>query len=86
MISKELLSGVLDVNVEYVELGSNRVEFYLKDPQLRGGGMYDDINIYELAHKCKEWALDNGFVLSSELFVIEAICEINDGETYERFL
>ena len=55
MISKELLSDVLG---------------YDADPSLvievRGDGIYSPgINIYELAHKCKEWVAKRDLVLVS---------------------
>jgi hypothetical protein len=60
-LSKELLSEVLGANV--VELNkfnldiSSNIEFTLRD-YLSSGDTYHIINIYELAHKCKEWARD----------------------------
>lgn len=29
---------------------------------------HDKINIYELAHRCKEWALDLGYILYSNVY------------------
>jgi hypothetical protein len=67
MISKELLSEVLDIrkNCEYVHEeaevdGLNEcvvIGWYGED--------YFDVNIHELAHKCKEWALDNQFIITT---------------------
>ena len=38
---------------------------------------YDEINIHELAHKCKEWAYNKGFMLLSGLYIRGKIwCEI----------
>ncbi len=70
MISKELLSKLLNKKV---------TEVSTSDREARERGyhtisgifiIFEDnrdvmINIYELAHKCKEWAFINGFVLSS---------------------
>ena len=63
MISKELLSEVLNASIYYMEMQSkNIIVHYDKGMPL----MYDDsINIYELAHKCKEWALIRGYSLLS---------------------
>lgn len=59
MITKELLCGVLDLNVtddgyfvisndnKYVSIFQDKADF---EPDVK-------INIHELAHKCKEWAL-----------------------------
>ena len=53
MISKELLSEVLKLNITYIERCNNSIIYKIS--------VYDreeEVNIYELAHKCKEWALD----------------------------
>ena len=52
MISKELLSEVLqNYNIEHFEIDDNYLWI-----QVDGGYLNKTINIYELAHKCKEWA------------------------------
>ena len=51
MISKELLSEVINQNVKVIVLKENTVFYQCED------GFDDLINIHELAHKCKEWAL-----------------------------
>lgn len=64
MVSKKLLSEVLNDKVEEIYgLGgyhSNEVQYVSK---------YVDntcvINIYELAHKCKEWAISKGYITDS---------------------
>lgn len=51
MISKELLSEVLNLNITYIEHCNNSIIYKIS--------VYDreeEVNIYELAHKCKEWA------------------------------
>ena len=53
MISKKLLSEVLQKEVVKVKEIENTTLIYgcaVHD------GWYDEINIYEFAHKCKEWA------------------------------
>ena len=48
--SKELISEVLSKEVEEeIFIDSNSLTYV-------NSGIYEDINIYELAHKCKEWA------------------------------
>ena len=48
--SKELISKVLSKEVEEERfIDSNSLTYV-------NSGIYEDINIYELAHKCKEWA------------------------------
>ena len=61
MISKELLSKVLGYEVEIRGFKDKYIPAnfeYIVD-------MIDvkTINIYELAHKCKEWAYNQGYVL-----------------------
>ena len=57
--SKELLSEVLSKEVEEERfIYSNSLTYV-------NSGIYEDINIYEFAFKCKEWAFDKGFVLKS---------------------
>ena len=57
MISKELLSEVFNKNVKLVEFENKDINIVFSD--------FDSliINIYELAHKCKEWALDKGYII-----------------------
>ena len=65
MISKELLSEICQTNL--VSLG--KLEVIGSDICLYDCSMQPDIymcwNIYELAHKCKEWAYTNKYRLSS---------------------
>jgi len=59
MISEELLSTILGAGV-------TRVVHYPKDSNLYysfTGTDTQHINIYELAHKCKEWAMSQGFIV-----------------------
>lgn len=59
LISKELLSEVLGFNIDYiVEQENTHISWHDE----MGG---HTINIYELAHKCKEWALNKGHRLLS---------------------
>ena len=62
MISKELLSEVLNLNITYIERCNNSIIYKIS--------VYDreeEVNIYELAHKCKEWAYSQGYIISSGL-------------------
>lgn len=62
-ISKELLSEVLGSKVLNYSCNSKSIYYdYIED-----GITYTsyNINIYELAHKCKKWAFDKGYILSS---------------------
>jgi len=54
MISKELLSEVFGFNISYISNDILRTVFFHQQCEQ---GLYEhEINIYELAHKCKEWA------------------------------
>lgn len=64
MISIELLSEVL-------EIGIDKVGHYPKDNNLYysfSPSGTQHINIYELAHKCKVWALNNGYHVTTLLY------------------
>ena len=63
--SKELLKIVLKVerpidNIAFIERWSTIIYFV-------NGGNERTINIYELAHKVKEWALKQGYRIASQL-------------------
>lgn len=61
MISKELLSEVLNEDIEHIYDKSDMGENYIcYTPKI---GCNVDINIYELAHKCKVWAINKGYLL-----------------------
>ena len=58
-ISKELLSAVLGRSeLWYKNIAINGTDVMWISPETVTG-----INIYELAHQCKEWALNNGYEL-----------------------
>ena len=65
--SKELLSEVLGLKTNLVEIDEarNNVFYYCN----KFGRITGEINIYELAHKCKEWALSKNYEIESSLFV-----------------
>ena len=60
--SKELLSEVLGIYVNEVKGIEANIPIC---GCVHSDGWYDEINIYELAHKCKEWALSKNFILHS---------------------
>jgi len=81
MISKELLSAVLDLhitNVSEPERDSNYMAYTCIE-----NSAWDWINIYELAHKCKQYMLTKGYSLKSWIInprhseTQEAYCEID---------
>ena len=55
MISKELLNEVLGYKASYIQIVGTKLCFSC---HIKGGS---NINIYELAHKCKEWAFSYKF-------------------------
>lgn len=67
MISKELLGEVLGETIKSFKTDSVNVRYQC----IVEDGHDDTINIYELAHKCKEWAYNNGFVLTSSYITSE---------------
>jgi hypothetical protein len=66
MISKELLSEVLENKVYLIrerrpiDISSNIIQYELEN----GFRPFEYINIYELAHKCKEWAISKGYCIN----------------------
>ena len=75
MINKELLSKVLDNEVPYqvkvhkIIIKNNSLNYFYNSKD-SGGGLFEAneyINIYELAHKCKEWTSINSYALESSV-------------------
>lgn len=69
-ISKELLREVLGYKVYNYALKSENIKLNKITTSSLGSepqtiGYEKDINIYELAHKCKEWALKRGYIIKS---------------------
>ena len=75
MISKELLSAVLGIPLSHIRYNdtTNLYEIFKEDLFNWSDGSYGrwsnlEVNIYEFAHKCKEWAVNlspNKHALSS---------------------
>lgn len=93
IISKELLSEILDKKVvvddiSNIELKENTITF-IEDywDEDEGSGFYRNhtINIYELAHKCKEWALNQEIDKSPKenIFKFKVLYKM-DIETYKH--
>jgi hypothetical protein len=63
-ISKKLLSEVLEINEKLIsDVSIDEFECRYYDVE---DDKYYSCNIYELAHKCKEWALSKGYILMSK--------------------
>ena len=76
-ISKELLSELYNFDVkDFVKLGTDDVTCEVRFNGLKNGLKYKIVNIYELAHQGKEWAIELGYCLRS--------C-IHDNGSNERF-
>ena len=77
MISKELLSEVLGFDPVVVEYEGSMVicyEYSAKGKPVNG----HEINIHELAHKCKEWALKvYNISLQSNFYLDVSFCGFN---------
>ena len=74
MISKELLSAVLGISLQNIRYNdtTNLYKIFKEDLFNWGDGSYGrwsnlEVNIYELAHKCKEWAYSQGYILFSKI-------------------
>jgi len=67
MVSNELLSAVLDVDSDwFIDDITIRDSLVIIDYGQYDGNFDKDVfNIYELAHKCKEWANGNGADITS---------------------
>jgi len=84
MISRELLSEVLSISLNEnirnpIHLDvyhSNQLNYCLTDG-------WSNINIYELAHECKVWAVKKGFVLKSHISSNQCFCAIESCSTEE---
>ena len=70
IISKELLSEVLGVKIssKYGVIGKDVKDnrfYYLLEGYKHIHSDAQEINIHELAYKCKEWAWEQGYVINS---------------------
>ena len=75
MISKELLSEVLGIQVLNIDINESVVliKHYVEIHQL------SKWNIYELVHKCKEWAINQGYQF--EIYIqCNTLCDIRLGK------
>jgi hypothetical protein len=74
MITKKLLSEVLQMEVLETEVEDNILIYLTPYKNFQNK---NEINIYELAHKCKEWAILLGYELHSKIECTkEGMCDI----------
>ncbi len=63
MPSKELLIEVLNLDkVLHISIQNNIIYYWCDGLEIKHR---NSINIYELAHKCKEWALRQGYLIDT---------------------
>lgn len=98
-ISKELVSAVLQIDIKDISIIGSTLNYTIPNHETEEDGelVYIDlgqnINIYEFAFKCKEWALKKGYIIQSELegYTFEniayAICRVYfDGDkVYDNY-
>ena len=65
-ISNEVLSEVLGINIDENDIYIKNNYCYYAYCRSDNEWVNASLNIYELAHKCKEWALKNGYYLRAE--------------------
>ncbi|MDD5360401.1 MAG: hypothetical protein PHI79_07080 [Sulfurovaceae bacterium] len=86
IISKKLLSEVLRTDIYQIGAGNeNHVSFWTmsRDDNEKH---YTTINAYELAHKCKEWAVKNNNIqLWSYIYDRGARCSLHGGNYTKYF-
>lgn len=77
-ISKELVSAVLQIDIKDISIIGSTLNYTNPNHETEEDGelVYIDlgqnINIYEFAFKCKEWAFNNGgYVLQSQSYVVK---------------
>ena len=90
-ISKELLSEVLNINVQTEihedDWCSDNTLIYWEFDGYHND--YKNINIYELTHKCKEWALNKDYKLlsmSKECFLYDIVELYDVSEQLEQWI
>lgn len=65
-VSEDLLKKILNKEVsiwDKNEIKDNILEIGIHLPS--GGRLYKELNVYELAYKCKEWAKEIGYTIIS---------------------
>ena len=85
MISKELLSVVMGVEIYKIIILDNYIRYTLmEDYEDIAQDLYE-INIFELAHKCKEWACKQGFLIGSNCRNGVTVTDINTHTILNHF-
>lgn len=85
MISKELLSVVMGVEIYKIIILDNYIRYTLmEDYEDIAQDLYE-INIFEFAHKCKEWAYKQGFLIGSNCRNGVTVTDINTHTILNHF-
>lgn len=79
MITKELLSNVLDKEIVNVADQLDEYNMLYWDEQ-NTDYLKCRLNVYELVHKCKEWAMSKGFIILT--YIHEMAGAKREGESY----
>ena len=74
MISRELISRVLNLNITLVDTKYSETTKRIRYVTSDNNDYY--IDVYNLAHKCKEWALKNDCQLLSCIKESNSLCDI----------
>lgn len=70
-ISKELVSEVLGKEISQIQIVGNTLNYVIpnvetqEDDELVYIDLGQNMNIYEFAFKCKEWAFKNGYIIDT---------------------
>ena len=89
MISKELLTAIRNDNHKVLNIDLNYIEEDNKIGYLLDNRQWYFINIYELAHLCKEWIENNThwdlMIIGYEVYLMEDIWGEGGARTHKRF-
>ena len=87
MISKELLSEVLGVKVLslYTHASAEHIGYCFDESCGNDISRQMEINIYELAHKCKEWAYNLNMPLMSGYYNDKKYSDKDDKNEYKIY-
>ncbi len=82
MVDKKLLCEVL--GVKGIHRTMSRIDKGV-NVQIKEFGVWDSINIYELAHRCKEWGISKGYTFKT-LYRDNGLCTvtISWGKDYDH--
>ena len=75
-ISAELLSEVLGYKIDERDIFLKNNYGYFAYCRSDNEWINCSLNIYELAYRCKEWALSKGYILSSNNYYNGGCCQI----------